>query len=93
MTAILVEFFGSPRLLTGVNEVRLDIPSHHNIEDIVYSLAKRCPELIDQVIKTNRQELQESYIFNLNGLSFLRNDRFQLEPDDRLLLFSNQAGG
>lgn len=93
MTAILVEFFGSPRLITGVNKVRLDIPSHHNIEDIVHSLAKRCPELIDQVIKTNRQELQESYIFNLNGLSFLQNERVQLEPNDRLLLFSNQAGG
>ncbi len=93
MIEILVEFFGSARMITGVKEVRLDIPTHHKIEDIVCSLAKRFPELIDQVIKINRQELQESYIFNLNGLSFLRNDSFQLKPDDRLLLFSNQAGG
>ena len=60
---------------------------------VAAALAEQCPELIDKVILQDLSGLEQSYIFNLNGTSFVSDERIDLKAGDTILLFSSQAGG
>jgi molybdopterin converting factor small subunit len=90
---VRVELFGVARLTAGRRELTVALPERPNTRDIVGALARACPELIGKVISEDGTTLQESQILNLNGTVFVGEGRLSLGPEDRLLLFSSQAGG
>ena len=90
---IHVEFFGSARILTGLRETQISIPKQSTLKDLTHALSDICPELIGEVILADRSGLQKSYVFNVNGVSFISNEPLNLTNNDVILLFSSQAGG
>ena len=88
-----VELFGQARLLADRREVEVTVPEHPHPGDVVAALADALPELVGKVIRDDGSGLLESYIFNLNGIVFVGEERVHLKPGDHLLLFSSQAGG
>ena len=90
---IRVELFGLARMLSGRHHVEVPMPRRAETVDVVAALARACPELVGKVLLEDVSGLQESYTLNLNGTSFVGDERLHLEPGDTLLLFSSQAGG
>ena len=88
-----VEIFGLARLVCGRSHVDITVPADATITDIVTALATVCPELCGTAICADLSGLHESYTCNLNGLTFITQEQFHLQPGDTLLLFSSQAGG
>ena len=89
---VVVELFGNARLLAGRNTVTLLLPPTASAVDVAERLGEAMPALVGEVVKP-RGGLVESYVLNLNGLSFMSDRARLLRPGDRLLLFSSQAGG
>jgi hypothetical protein len=48
---------------------------------------------VGRVLREDLTGLQDGYVFNHNGVAFLRDGVFSLQAGDSLLLLSNQAGG
>ena len=90
---IHIELFGLAQLVCNRRQVSLEVPPAAAIMDITAALADACPALVGRVIRDDLSGLYESYVLNLNGLVFVARKRLQLQPGDRLLLFSSQAGG
>lgn len=90
---VMVELFGRARLLAGRREVPIEVPVACGIGDLASVLADAVPTLMREVICEDNLGLVESYVFNLNGTRFLGDEFVELEPGDRILLFSSQAGG
>ena len=90
---IHVELFGSARILTGLRETQISVPKQSTHKNVTDALADICPELVGEVILSDRSGLQESYVFNVNGVSFISNEPLNLTDNDVILLFSSQAGG
>jgi hypothetical protein len=88
-----VELFGRARLVCGQSSVDITVPADVTISEIVTALATVCPELRGTAIRADLSGLHESYICNLNGLTFITQERLHLQPGDTLLVFSSQAGG
>ena len=93
LATIQVELFGLARMLCARREVQIAVPNQSNTRHLVLALSKSCPQLIGQVIREDLSGLQESYTFNLNGIAFISDQQLELETDNRILLFSSQAGG
>ena len=62
-------------------------------EGSVAALADHCPSLLGHGLKEDLTDLEDGYVFNLNGLTFLGEGDFTLADGDALLLLSSQAGG
>jgi hypothetical protein len=87
-----IELFGTARMLSGKRVLQLDMCGPASQKELVRAIASACPSLIGSVLRPELDGLQESFVFNRNGLEFLtRGD--EVMPDDHLLLFSSQAGG
>ena len=93
LLSIRVELYGRARLLCGRRDTRIEVPTPARVEEVAAALASACPELVGQVVRSDRTRLEESYILNLNGKQFVDGQELNLEEDDALLLFSSQAGG
>ncbi|MDE2843298.1 MAG: hypothetical protein OXN21_07950 [Chloroflexota bacterium] len=91
--SITVELFGSPRILGGAKDVELAVPAPVSRENLIAALAHRCPSLVGHGLRGDLTNLEEGYVFNLNGLAFLGDGEFTVEDGDFLLLISSQAGG
>ena len=91
--SISVELFDQARLLTGRREIKIAVPEHAGVAELTIALAAVCPELVGPVLLEDRSGLREGYIFNLNGTTFVSDQRLHLKTGDGLLLFSSQAGG
>lgn len=90
---VKVELFGTPRIHSGMAAVELAIPHPADRGRLVAALAEQCPALVGHGLKEDLTDLEESYVFNINGLAFLGQDDFTLADGDSLLLLSSQAGG
>jgi molybdopterin converting factor small subunit len=90
---IRVELFGLPRLRSGRREVELLLPTEVSRQEVVRALAEACPALVGQALRADLSDLQDGYLFNHNGTTFLSGDRLSFQAGDALLLLSNQAGG
>jgi hypothetical protein len=79
----------------------MSLPSGVGYAGLVSALAEACPQLVGRIIRPDRAALEDGYVFNLNGTTFLSNDLgnhlgehpVELETGDALLLLSSQAGG
>ena len=90
---VKVELFGSPRIHAGTTAVELAVPYPANRGSLVAALAEQCPALLGHGLKEDLTDLEDGYVFNLNGLAFLGKGDFTLSDGDSLLLLSSQAGG
>jgi len=93
LVTIQVELFGLAQLVCGRRQVAIDVPGSATVADVATALAKTCPALVGTIIRHDLSGLHESYILNLNGLTFVAQGCLTLQPGDTLLLFSSQAGG
>ncbi len=87
------ELFGRARMIAGKRIVQCYVPASADASALAATLAIECPELVGDVLRSDGLGLQRSYTFNLNGTSFLDDHVVNVGPDDRILLFSSQAGG
>ena len=71
----------------------MELPYNVGRPQVVHALAHACPVLVGQVLREDLSDLQDGYVFNLNGVSFICGDSLRLQSGDFLLLFSSQAGG
>jgi molybdopterin converting factor small subunit len=88
-----VEFLGPARLLAGVKQAPLEVNVDARLRDLIPLLAKRFPTLVGPVLDLERQRLVDGYIFNVNGRTFAPTLDVRLDPEDRVLLLANAAGG
>ena len=93
MVQITVELFGIPRIKAGVGEIDLALPADTGWQDLIEAIARACPVLVGPVLREDLTDLQDGYVFNHNGVSFLSGDSLELQAGDFLLLLSSQAGG
>lgn len=90
-----VEFLGLSRLATGKRQVSLELEENATFRDIVRELGTAYPGLIGNVIRSDRQTLQEPNIFNLNARQMIQASQMgnSLSDGDRVILMSMSAGG
>jgi len=56
-------------------------------------LAGELPVLVGPVIAPDRSKLTRGYACNINGLDFVRDPGFKINPGDSIIIISNDAGG
>ena len=88
-----MELFGLPRLRCGQAEVTLTLPLYPGRRQLVTALAQACPGLVGHGLRPDLADLDEGYVLNRNGVTFLGAGELALEDGDALLLISSQAGG
>ena len=90
---ISVETFGMARKIAGTSGFDLHVKNSISLEEFCTVIANMCPTLLQGVIRKDYLGLEESYVFNLNGESFLNCENLNFHDGDNILLFSSQAGG
>lgn len=90
---VKVELFGTARLAAGRSELAIEVGGAPTLEDVVGAIARACPALVGSVIDEDGTGLLESHVLNVNGTAFVDGGRLDIGREDRLLLFSSQAGG
>ncbi|HXG52940.1 MAG TPA: NTP transferase domain-containing protein [candidate division Zixibacteria bacterium] len=88
-----VELFGAARLLARTPEVSLTIPAGSALAEVFAALAERVPALSNRVVDPERRRLAPGYACNINGLDFVRDSSVKINPGDRILILSADAGG
>jgi hypothetical protein len=88
-----VRLFGAAQTSSGLKRVTVQVPSPATESTLAQCIAEALPELVGPVVREDLAGLQSSYVFNLNGLIFVRGDAVEIGRSDTLLLFSSQAGG
>ncbi len=86
--SVLVEFFGVPRLRAGRAE--LAVPAA-TVAETLAAVERACPALQGLVQANGR--LAPHYLLSVNGDRFLTDVSQVLQPGDKLLLLSADAGG
>ena len=71
----------------------MELQAEASRREVVLALAEACPELVGHGICEDLSDLDQGFVFNHSGRSFLSGDRFSFQPGDTLLLLSSQAGG
>jgi hypothetical protein len=84
---VTVEFFGVPRLRAGQGELR--VPAGTATE-VLAAVERACPGLAG-LVRDGR--LSPHYLLSVDGRCFVANLDQYVEPGDRLLLLSADAGG
>ncbi len=92
---ILVEFAGVSRVLTGAQQVSLELETGATFEQIVRELAAQYPKLVGTVIHPDQKLLMASNMLNVNGQHMLQPSQMTESPQDgdRIILMSILAGG
>ena len=88
-----VELFGHARVMAGVRDLELALPSLSGASDLAAALADALPSLLTVALESDCPRLLPSYTANLNGLQFLGEEPVPITPGDIIYLFSSQAGG
>jgi hypothetical protein len=86
--AVIVEFFGVPRLRAGRAELAV---APGTAGTVLSEIASRCPGLSD--LLTDDGRLARHYLLSLDGRAFVTDLAAILSPGTRLLLLSADAGG
>lgn len=88
-----VELLGAARLRARTSRVSLDLPQSATLAQVLSALALELPALVGPVITETRDGLTAGHVCNLNGRDFVRDASRPVEPGDRLLIMSSDAGG
>lgn len=84
----MIELFGVPRARAGVRELRVAAAT---VGEALAEAIKQCPTLAE-VLKTDGS-VAPQFLLSLNGQYFVTDLSHSVQPDDRLLLLSADAGG
>jgi hypothetical protein len=85
--------FGVARLVAQTREVSLVLPPEATCAEMFAALAKKLPVLVGPVISPDRTRLVDGYACNVNGLQFVRSPAVSINPGDKLVILSADAGG
>jgi molybdopterin converting factor small subunit len=88
LPTITIELFGMPRAKAGVREL---VVSAGTIGEALAKVIEKCPALADVVNADGK--LTPQYLLSLDGKRFVSDVLQPLQPGDRLLLLSSDAGG
>ena len=88
-----VELFGVAKLVARTSEVSLSLPAGATFADAFAALAEKLPALVGHVISSDRTRLVDGYACNVNGLAFVRSPAASVNPGDRIVILSADAGG
>lgn len=88
-----VELLGVARLRARTSRVSLDLPRPATLAQALSALALELPALVGPVITETRDGLTAGHVCNVNGRDFVRDTSRPVEPGDRLLIMSSDAGG
>ena len=88
-----VELLGVARLRARTSRVSLDLPRSVTLAQVLSALALELPALVGPVITETRDGLTAGHVCNLNGRDFVRDASRPVQPGDRLLIMSSDAGG
>ncbi len=88
LPTITIELFGMPRARGGVREL---VVSAGTVGEALAQVVAKCPALVDVVNADGR--LASQYLLSLDGKRFVSDVSQPLQPGDRLLLLSSDAGG
>lgn len=88
-----VELFGVARLVSGTSEVSLELPFPATLAHVFQALAEKLPMLVGRVIDPEAPRLADGYTCNVNGLEFVRRPTAAIDPGDRVMILSADAGG
>lgn len=86
--AVIIEFFGVPRLRAGCAELLVPLGT---VGETLARVEHACPGLRGLVQADGR--LAPHYLLSVNGCQFVSDVSRVLQPGDRLLLLSADAGG
>lgn len=87
---LTVEFFGTPRLLSGEKKVTIEVREGAALRDVNAELVKRFPAFLGQLVVPETYELVQSYFFY--NMDAAPGDE-KVKEGDRLLLMFVDAGG
>ena len=88
-----IELFGVARLRARTSRVSVELPEPATLAQVLSALALKLPVLVGPVITEAGDGLTAGHVCNLNGRDFVRDTRRPVEPGDRLLIMSSDAGG
>ena len=88
-----VELYGMARLLAKTAKVALVLPPQAVLSSVFVALAGELPVLVGPVIAPDLSKLTRGYACNINGLDFVRDPGFKINPGDSIIIISNDAGG
>ena len=88
-----IELFGVARLRARTDRVSVELPEAATLAQVLSALALKLPALVGPVITTAGDGLTAGHVCNLNGRDFVRDANRPVEPGDRLLIMSSDAGG
>ena len=86
--AVIIEFFGIPRLRAGRAELAVPVGT---VAETLDCVERACPGLAGLLQADGR--LAPHYLLSLNGDRFVTDGSQVLQSGDRLLLLSADAGG
>lgn len=90
--AILVEFYGVPRLRAGVAQLSvLEGREQASLGEVLREVAVRLPDFAESCL--NQNQLKETFIASIDGQHFAGSDETTVEKDQSVLLLSTDAGG
>ena len=93
IASVTVELFGQARLVSGVRQIDMSLPSELGSSDLANALSVALPALSGVAVDEAGHELMPSYTANINGISFLADSTVRIADGDRIFIFSSQAGG
>jgi molybdopterin converting factor small subunit len=88
-----VELFGTAQLLAKSKTVSLALPPEATLARVLSALAEKLPILVGRVITPEKNRLASGFACNINGLDFVRDPAERINPGDRVLILSADAGG
>jgi molybdopterin-guanine dinucleotide biosynthesis protein A len=88
---VRVEFFGVARLVAKTQTVSLSLPQEATLAQVFTALAEKFPVLVGRVV--NSEGLISGYTCNINGLDFVRAPAAKVNPGDKIMILSADAGG
>jgi molybdopterin converting factor small subunit len=88
LATVTVEFYGLPRARAGCPSV---VVSAATVGAALAAVVEACPSLVG--LRQEDGRLSSQYLLSLDGERFLTDLDHPLQPGDRLLLLSADAGG
>ena len=89
--SVSIELFGVARMLAKTQTLALSLPQGATLAHVLSALADKLPVLVGRVV--NSEGLLAGYSCNINGLDFVRTPSTKINPGDKILILSADAGG
>lgn len=93
MISCVVEMYGLSREISGLSEVKLELEDNARLGDVVSELKHKLPEMEGPVIRQGLNRLEDTCVFNINGIFYHNEDNLKIEDGEHIRLLSVATGG